>query len=147
MNAHPALSRALLCLLLGVSSSAIAEVTVKDAWVRGTVPAQKSTGAFLTITSSEDAKLIGASSPIAAMAEVHLSENKGGVMHMHAMEFLPLPAGKPVELKPGASHIMLMQLRKPVLAGEPLAIALTIEDRNGKRSTVEVIAAVRPLGR
>jgi periplasmic copper chaperone A len=129
------------------SAPAFAEVTVKDAWVRGTVPAQKSTGAFLTLTSSEDAKVVAASSPIAGMAEIHTSEQIGGVMQMHALDALALPAGKAVELKPGGNHIMLMQLKKPVAANEPVPLVLTIEDAKGKRSTVEVKAEVRPLGR
>jgi copper(I)-binding protein len=53
-------SSVFICGFLLLASAAHAEVTVKDAWVRGTVPAQKSTGAFATLTSTEDAKLVGA---------------------------------------------------------------------------------------
>lgn len=137
--------KALLMIALA-AAPAFAEVTVKDAWVRGTVPAQKSTGAFLTLTSSEDAKVVAASSPVAGMAEIHASESKGGVMHMHALDALALPAGKAVELKPGGNHIMLMGLTKPITANEVVPIVLTIEDKKGKRTTLEVKAAVRPLG-
>ena len=136
-----------IAMLAIAAAPALADVTVKDAWVRGTVPAQKSTGAFLTLTSSEDAKVVSVNSPIAGMAEIHISEQKGGVMHMHALDALLLPAGKAVELKPGGSHIMLMQLTKPVAANEPVPLMLTIEDAKGKRTTVEVKAEVRPLGR
>lgn len=128
-------------------SSVFAEVTVKDAWVRGTVPAQKSTGAFLTITSTEDAKLLGAASKIARTVEIHESGMKDGVMHMHAVEFVPLPAGKAVELKPGGHHVMMMGLSGQVKEGDKVPLTLTIEDRKGKRSRVEVQAAVRPLGK
>ncbi len=48
-------------------------MTAKDAWVRGTVPAQKTTGAFATLTSSEDAKLVAVKSPAAKTVEVHES--------------------------------------------------------------------------
>ena len=141
-----AFPRVFLFLLLPASSLAYSEVTVKDAWVRGTVAAQKSTGAFLTITSSEDAKVVAASSPVAGMAQIHVSEQKGGVMQMHALDSLALPAGKAVELKPGANHIMLMGLTRPITAKEAVPIVLTIEDKKGKRTTVEIKAAVRPLG-
>ena len=128
-------------------SSALAEVTVKDAWVRGTVPAQKSTGAFLTITSTENAKLLGASSKIAKTVEIHESGMKDNVMHMRAVDFVPLPAGKPVELKPGGHHVMMMGLSAPVKEGEKVPLVLTIEDARGKRSQVQVEASVRPLGK
>ena len=123
------------------------EVTVKDAWVRGTVAAQTTTGAFMTITSSEEAKLVGARSGIAKMTEIHQSMLMDGVNHMHAAEAVALPAGKSIELKPGGYHVMLMGLAKPVAAGQKVPIELTVEDKRGKRSKIEVQADVRPLGR
>lgn len=128
------------------ATAALAEVTVKDAWVRATVPAQKSTGAFGILTSTEDARLVAAASPLAKVVEVHLSEMKGGVMQMRAVDFVALPAGKPVELRPGGYHVMLMGLAKPVSAGEQVPIVLTIENTRGERSKLEVKAAVRPIG-
>jgi len=126
--------------------NATAEVTVKDAWVRGTVPSQTTTGAFMTITSSEDAKLVGASTPIAKMTEIHQSTMKDGVAHMHEAQSVALPAGKPVELKPGGYHLMIMGVTKPVAKGEKIPFQLTIEDRSGKKTKVDVKAEVRPLG-
>jgi copper(I)-binding protein len=137
----------LVAMLLGAAAVARADVTVRDAWVRGTVPAQKATGAFLTLTSTEDAKVVAASSPVAGMAQIHVSESQGGIMRMHAIDGIELPAGKAVELQPGGSHIMLMQLAHPLAAGDSVALALTIEDRNGKRTVLEVRAPVRPLGK
>ena len=60
-----------------------------------------------------------------------------------------LPAGtlhRVLELRPGGHHIMLMGLTGPVKDGAKVPLTLTIEDRQGKRSRVEVSAAVRPLG-
>ena len=125
---------------------ACAGVTATDAWVRGTVPAQDSTGAFLTLTSTEDAKLVGVSSPIASMAHVHKTENRGGMMSMSPVDAVPLPAGKPVALQPGGYHVMLMGLKGPVKAGTKVPLELTVQDAKGKRSQVKVEAAVKPLG-
>ena len=136
-----------LIVLAAWAFDAAADVTVKDAWVRGTVPAQTVTGAFMTVTSSEDAKLVGATSPAAKMAEIHVSMMMNGVNNMRQADAIRLPAGKAVELKPGGYHVMLMGLAKPVAPGEKVPIALTIEDAKGKRSTVEVQAEVRALGR
>jgi hypothetical protein len=130
----------LLCLAVQ------AEVTVKDAWVRGTVPAQTATGAFMTLTSTTEAKLVGAASPAAKMVEIHESMTMGGTAHMHEVESVALPAGKPVQLKPGGHHVMLMGLAKPLKAGDTVPLTLTIEEK-GKRSQVEVRAQVRPLGK
>lgn len=134
-------------MILAASALAHAEVTAKDAWVRGTVPAQTSTGAFVTLTSSVDAKVVGAASPIAKMAEIHESMTMGGVNHMHEVEAVALPAGKPVQLKPGGHHVMLMGLAKALKPGDVVPLTFTIEEKGGKRTRLEVKAEVRPLGR
>ena len=38
--------------LMVFGAVALADVTVKESWVRGTTPAQKATGAFMELTSS-----------------------------------------------------------------------------------------------
>ena len=102
------------------SLAAIGEVTVKDAWVRGTVAAQTTTGAFMTITSSEEAKLVGARSSIAKTTEIHQSMLMDGVNHMHATDAVALPAGKPVELiiGEGFNHFEMQET-----IGNPYGIA------------------------
>lgn len=137
----------LLALFLIASPLAHAAVTARDAWVRGTVPAQKTTGAFLTLESSEDAKVVGVKSPAAKSAEIHASDMKDGVMRMHAVEALPLPAGRRVELTPGGHHVMLMGLARPLGEGDTVPLVFTVEDGKGRRTTLEVKAPVRPLGK
>lgn len=131
--------------ITGCSFAAQAEVTVKDAWVRATVAAQTTTGAFMTITSTGAAQLVGAASPVAKMVEIHESSMHGNMAHMQEVGAVALPAGKPVQLRPGGHHVMLMGVAKPLKPGDTVPIALTIEEK-GKRSTVEVKAAVRPIG-
>ena len=136
----------LIMTLLAASLPCHAEVTAKDAWVRGTVPAQTSTGAFVTLTSTTDAKVVGVASPVAKIAEIHESMTMGGVNHMHEVESVALPAGRAVQLKPGGHHVMLMGLAKPLGVGETVALTFTIEEKGGKRTRLEVKAEVRPLG-
>ena len=125
---------------------ALASVTATDAWVRGTVPAQTSTGAFVTLNSTEDARVIGVTTPAARSAHIHLSHIEAGRATMHPVDSLPLPAGKPVRMQPGGYHVMLVDLAKPLVAGDHVPLTFTIVDKSGKRSSVEVQAAVRPLG-
>lgn len=138
---------ALASLLAATAFSAHAQVAIKDAWVRGTVPGQRSSGAFLVMTSKEDAKVVAVSSPVAKVAEIHETKNDRGMMVMEHVPSLALPAGKAVEFKPGGHHVMLMGIEKPLGKGQWVPITFTFEDAKGKRSTLEVKAAVRPLGR
>lgn len=122
-------------------------MTATDAWVRGTVAAQKTTGAFLTLESTEDAKLVGVSTPAAKSAEIHESRQTQGRVQMNEVDEVPLPAGRRVELKPGGYHVMLVDLARPLGEGDNVPLTLTIEDKRGKRTQLEVRAPVRPLGR
>ena len=132
--------------LAAASLTAFAQVTVTDPWVRGTVPSQMATGAFMKITAAKTARLVGASSPVAGVVEVHEMAIKDNVMTMRAVDALPLPAGKTVELKPGGYHVMLIDLVKPLAKGDTVPVTLTIVGKDGKRSSVQVSASVRAHG-
>ena len=85
------------------------------------------------------------STPAAGVAEIHEMAMDGDVMRMRAIGALELPAGKTVALQPGGYHLMLMQLKAALKAGETVPLTLVVETRDGKRQTLDVSAAVRPL--
>lgn len=128
-----------------LSATAHAQVTVKDAWVRATVPQQKATGAFMQLNAAKDSKLVSASSPVTPVVEVHEMTMQDSVMKMRQIPGLDLPAGKTVELKPGGYHVMLMDLKQPMKEGDTVPLTLVFEGKDGKRESVEVKAAVRAL--
>jgi copper(I)-binding protein len=135
---------AVLALAL-VPLAASAQVSVKDAWVRGTVAGQSATGAFMQLASPADTSLVGVSSPVAKVVEIHSMVQDGGVMKMRAVSALPVPAGKPVELSPGGYHVMLMDLAQPLKDGDKVPLTLTFADKSGRKTTQDVTATVRPL--
>jgi copper(I)-binding protein len=122
-----------------------AEVSVREPWVRGTMPAQKSTGAFMEIVSDENAAAVSASSPVARLVEIHSMSIENGIMRMRRLNQLELPAGKPVKLGPSGAHIMLIDLRQQLKPGDIVPIALKVVDAHGKARLVEVNAPVRDL--
>ncbi|MFN7779408.1 MAG: copper chaperone PCu(A)C [Betaproteobacteria bacterium] len=129
-------------LLAAAALPALAQVAVADPWVRGTVPGQLATGAFMTLTAKSGARLVDAASPMAGVVEIHEMAMDGNVMRMRALPALDLPAGRTVELKPGGYHVMLMDLKRALQDGEVVPLTLTVE-AGGKRETVEVKAVVR----
>ncbi len=137
-----------LALLMAGWMSSVAwagEVQVMGAWVRGTVAAQKATGAFMTLTAPADMRLVGASCPAASVAEVHEMKMEGDIMKMRPINVLNLPAGEPVELKPGGYHIMLMGLKAPLAEGDQVDITLQLETADGGLVEQTVAAPVRAL--
>lgn len=140
------LALAALIGLIAVTLNATAqELTVKEPWVRGTVKAQKATGAFMEVTSTDGAALVGASSPVAGVVEVHEMAMENNVMKMRAIPRLDLPAGKAVQLKPGGYHIMLMDLKQQIKKGDAVPITLKVEGKDKSVKTVDVKAEVRDL--
>lgn len=130
-------------LMLTSLSVMAADIEVKDAWARATVPGQKGSGAFMTVTSAKGATLVGASSPVATTVEIHEMKTEGDVMKMRAVPKLDLPAGKAVSLD-GDYHIMLMGLNKELKAGDKVPLTLKVEQK-GKQEIVKVTAEVRAL--
>jgi copper(I)-binding protein len=131
--------------LLALSAQAWAQTTVTEPWVRATVPQQKASGMFAQITSTGGGKLVSASSPVAGIVEIHEMKMEGNTMRMRAIEGLELPAGKAVELKPGGYHVMLIDLKQQLKAGDTVPVTLVIQGAGGQRETVEVKAPVRAL--
>lgn len=126
------------------SPLALAQVTVSNAWARGTVPAQTASGVFMTLHAHAAARLVGVATPAAATAELHEMKMENNVMRMRAVDGIELPAMKDVELKPGGYHVMLSGLKAPLKAGEVVPVTLTIE-QGGKRTEQVVKAEVRDL--
>ncbi len=128
----------LLALLMAASAQA-QNLNVQNAWVRATVQGQKATGAFMQITAAAASTLVGVSTPVAGVAEIHEMTMDGDVMRMRPLtKGLELPAGKAVELKPGSYHLMLMDLKLPLQKDTAIPITLTLQDSKGVRTTQDV---------
>ncbi len=104
------------------------DLVVGEARARATIP-HRPGATFLTITNRGpgDDRLIAASSPLAARAELHSHSMAGGVMKMRKVEAVPVPAGAVAKLEPGGYHIMLFDLARPLAEGEEFPLTLRFE--------------------
>jgi copper(I)-binding protein len=132
-------------MLFAAAAPALAQLQVKDPWVRATVPQQKTSGAFMQLSSSSDVRLVAARTPVAGIVELHEMKMEGDVMKMSAVAGIDIPAGKTVELRPGGYHVMLMDLKRQLKQGETVPITLVVEGKDKKRHNVVVKAPVRPV--
>jgi len=117
---------------------------VVAAWARATPGGAKIGAAYLEIQGAPDGddKLLGASSPVAGAVELHDHIKDGGIMRMRRVEVIPVPAGKKVTLKPGGLHLMLVELKAPLVEGDAFDLTLTFE----KAGTIKVSAPVQKIG-
>jgi len=134
---------------LAWSHADAAHVTAENAWARASVPGQQATGAFVRLTAKEPLRLVGVETSVAAVAEVHEMKMEGDVMRMRAIDSLDLPQGVAVELKPGGYHIMLQQLKAPLLKDTQVPITLVFKDGKDAVSRLSLqvpVQAMAPKG-
>lgn len=134
-----------LAVLLYAAQSFAGEVVVSDAWSRATAPGQDVAVVGLHITSQKDARLTAVSSPASAEAQMHTMSHENGMMKMRMVESFALPAKQEVVLGGGGDHLMLIDLKKPLKAGETVLLTLTVQFADKRTEKVEVKAMVRAL--
>lgn len=118
-------------------------VKVQGAWLRPAVKGQSGTGGYMRLTSARDLTLLGFSvSTRLGKGELHEMSMDGDVMRMREIESLPLPAGRTVELRPGAHHLMLTGLQRGLKTGEKIEVELRLKDAAGKTFTQAVAVPV-----
>ena len=131
-----------LTVATGLAAAQTAAVKVEGAWARATVQGQKGTGAFMNITAKEGTRLVGVSSPVAGVAEVHEMKLENDIMKMRAVPVLDLPAGQTVRLKPGGYHVMLMDLKAPLAKDSTVPVTLRFKNAKGVESTLDLLLPV-----
>ena len=102
-------------------------LTVQGAWTRESMMAELAGAAFMVIHNSTDFDdaLVGASSPAAAVVEIHqTSMADDGTMAMAPVAEVPIPAGGDAVLEPGGYHVMLIDLVAPLEVGQQIELSL-----------------------
>lgn len=105
-------------------------------------PARKDLGAvYLRVenTGRSDDALIGATTPIGATIELHVSEQHDGTTSMRQVDELPVPAGDTLRLQPGGAHLMVMGLPERLHPGDPLIIELRFREAGAIPVVVSVV--------
>ncbi len=117
---------------------------VEKPWARASIGHGRPTAAYFTVrnNSGEADYLTSVSTPVAGHAEIHMMENKDGVMSMRPAGDVEVPAGETVMLKPGGLHVMLMQLKKPLQKGSEFPLSVTFQ----KAGTVHIDVPVLSPG-
>ena len=138
---HRTAPRLALVAFLAVAGTAWAAdaPVVTDAWARATPPGTTVGAAYMTIQGGKQAdRLVDASSDRAAMVHLHSVEEKDGVSKMRAIDAVEIPAGQRVTLAPKSTHVMLMGLDGPLVAGQTFVVTLRFAKAGEQPVTVTV---------
>jgi periplasmic copper chaperone A len=123
----------------------VGAIAIHRPWSRATPPAAITGVGYLELanTSTADDRLVSANSPVANETQIHEMRVENGVMTMRQLiDGLVIPAGGDVVLKPGSYHVMLIDLKQPLKAGDDVPVTLTFE----KAGKVDVALHVEKLG-
>ena len=123
-----------LCLFLpatGMSAGQTrdGDLVIERAWARASIGTSRPAAAYFTVINNGDEadRLAGISSPVAAMAEVHAVTEENGVMRMHPAGPVEVTPNSRLVLEPGGLHVMLMQLREPLVKDGSVTLELQFE--------------------
>ncbi len=128
------------------SDAKAAGVAVTTPWARATPGGAKVGAAFLELSAPAGAadKLIAAKSPVAGVVELHTHTHVNGVMQMRRVDDIPVAPGSKVVMKPGGHHIMLMDLKAPLVEGQSIELTLVFEKAGEVKVAVPVLKVGSP---
>lgn len=132
------IAAALLGVLPPMSYAQAPDVQAVAPWARPTAPRQSTGAAYMQLRSAAGDRLLRASSPIAARAEVHETRMDGAIMRMREVAALDLPPGQAVALAPGGTHVMLVGLKERLMPGQRFPLRLEFERSSPLDVTVVV---------
>src|SRR5215471_14230405 len=111
---------------------------------RATPPGARTGAVYFTVdnASNESERLMRASSPVSGGVALHQMAHEDGVMKMRAVPSVEIGPGGRLELKPDGYHLMLIDLKQPLRAGETFPLMLTFE----RAGTIRTMVTVESMG-
>ena len=120
-------------------------IQVENPWARATPSGAKTGAVYMTIDnkSSIADRLTGVSSEVAKKLQIHETKTDKGITKMREISGgLPVPVGGSLVLKPGGYHVMLIDLNRPLKAGETFPLTLVFE----KAGKISITVPVQSMG-
>ena len=148
--------RGCVALLLALGQAGLAwphshekgDIQVRHPWSRATAPGAKVAVGYMEIRNrgTQPDRLLAASTPLAERVEMHVTQREGEVMKMRQVKDFEIPARERITLRPGGSHLMLVDITRPLQKGERITMRLRFERAGELQVEVEVqdIGARKP---
>lgn len=125
------------------SPDAEPRLSIEHGQARASLGRNPNTAGYLTVTNAGQTadRLIGASCACADRVELHTMSTAGGVMRMSQVTGFDVPAGGALTLAPGGDHLMLLDLREPLAAGDQVRVTLTFARAGTMEADLAVVTA------
>ena len=115
-------------------------LAVSEAWVPATDEVGHDVPLLAAIRNEVDSPdaLMRVRCPVANFSEKHTVDRGEGAPAMRPVSSIPIPARSTVVLKPNEFHVMLLQIRQPLAAGEHFNCTLVFQKAGPIETQVEV---------
>lgn len=123
-------------------------IEIQAPWSRATAPGARIAAGYMVIRNKSSApdRLIGASSPLAARVETHVTVKDGEILRMRPVKGYDIPANGSFELKPGGAHLMLVDIKQPFKEGDKIPMTLRFAKAGEVRTVLEAHRTEPPSG-
>ena len=118
-----------ITLLITTEIFAVPDIKIDNAWIASTEEGDDMSVAYMSIFSSEDLILTSITSPTIKTIEMHNTILDKGVMKMRMTHKIKIVHDKIFEFKSGGSHLMLMDFKGPLKAGQKVKLILHLKDK------------------
>ena len=121
-------------VLLAVAAQAhqfsVGNLVINHPWARPTASGMPTGAAYLSITNhgAREDTLIGAHSPAAVRVEFHRTSIEAGMARMRPASSLVIEPGDTLTAAPGGLHLMLVDLKAPLVKGTTVPLVLTFKE-------------------
>src|SRR5580692_12839124 len=109
----------------------VGSIHISQPWARATPNGASTGAAYMTITNKGTApdRVSCVSSDASAQCQIHSMTMEDGVMKMRPVEGgLEIKPGETVMLKPASFHVMLVDLKHPLEAGQTIKATLKFDN-------------------
>lgn len=115
-------------------------ISMNDQWIKAADSGMSAAFGNLENTGDEPVTLVAAASPVSDRVEIHeVVPDSTGAKTMRPKEGgITIPANGVVTLRPGADHLMFMDLKQPLRTGTETSITLSFSDGSSTVVTAQV---------
>ena len=132
-----------IALLISTEILAAPNVEIENAWVASAEASDDMSVAFMSLFSHEDLILTSVTSPKIKTVEMHNTILEKGIMKMRMTHEIKIDHGKTFEFKSGGSHLMLMDFKGPLKAGQQVTLTLHFKDTKNQSFNKSIDAVIK----
>jgi copper(I)-binding protein len=133
----------IIALLISTDILAAPDIRIENAWIGSTDEGDDMSVAYMSLLSNEDLILTSVTSPRIKTIEMHNTITEKGIMKMRMTNEIKIEHGKTFEFKSGGSHLMLMDFKGPLKAGQKVKLVLHFKDKKNQFFDKSIDAVIK----